>query len=113
MDSGYGLLEILFRGYTHWSMLVTGGLCFLIFYIVNFILKNNSLLIRCIIAMIVITTLEFIVGYIVNIILKWNVWDYSNMFLNLMGQICALYSSIWFSLGVPMTYLSNFIKSRF
>lgn len=94
-------------------MLVTGGLCFLIFYIVNFILKNNSLLIRCIIAMIVITTLEFIVGYIVNIILKWNVWDYSNMFLNLMGQICALYSSIWFSLGVPMTYLSNFIKSRF
>lgn len=109
----YGLLEILFRGYTHWTMLVTGGLCFLIFYILNFILKTDSLWVRCIIAMIIITTLELIVGVIVNIILKWNVWDYSKMFMNFMGQICALYSGIWFSMGVPMTYIANYLKSRF
>lgn len=109
----YGLIEVLFRGYTHWTMLVTGGACFLIFYILNFILKTDSILIRCVIAMIVITTLEFIVGYVVNIILKWNVWDYSNLFLNFMGQISALYSSIWFSMGVPMTIAANFLKSRF
>ena len=26
---------IIFRGYTHWSMVITGGICFLIFYILN------------------------------------------------------------------------------
>ena len=26
---GYGLIEILWRGYTHWSMLGAGGLSFL------------------------------------------------------------------------------------
>ena len=113
MEFGYGLIEIIFRGYTHWSMVIAGGLCFLVFYILNFLLKSNSILLRCIIAMIIITTIEFIIGYIVNIIFKWNVWDYSNMFFNFMGQICVLYSSIWFSMGVPMTYLSNYIKSRF
>jgi uncharacterized membrane protein len=109
----YGLLEIIYRGYTHWTMLLTGGLCFLIFYIINFKLKTNSIVLRCIIATLIITTLEFLVGYIVNIILKLNVWDYSNRKLNLMGQICLLYSCIWFSLGIPMTALSNFLKSKF
>ena len=109
----YGLIEILFRGYTHWTMLLTGGACFLVFYMINFVLKTDSLWVRCLIAMVVITAFEFVVGYIVNIILKWNVWDYSNLFLNFMGQISALYSSIWFSMGVPMTYVANFLKSRF
>lgn len=110
---GYGLLEIIFRGYTHWTMLLTGGICFLLFYIVNFILKTDSLIVRCLIATLIITTLEFIVGYIVNIIFKLNVWDYSNRVLNFMGQICLLYSGIWFSMGVPMTLISNYIKRRF
>ena len=110
---GYGIIEIIFRGYTHWSMVVTGGICFLLFYILNFILKTNSIFVRCLIAMFIITTLELIVGIIVNIVLKWNVWDYSNRFMNFMGQICVLYSSIWFSMGIPMTYISNYIKSRF
>ena len=25
----YGLIEILWRGWTHWSMVLCGGLCFL------------------------------------------------------------------------------------
>ena len=28
---GYGLIEILWRGYTHWSMLTAGGICFMFF----------------------------------------------------------------------------------
>ena len=29
-EIGYSLLEILWRGYTHWTMSLTGGLCFLL-----------------------------------------------------------------------------------
>ena len=102
----YGIIEILFRGYTHWSMLITGGICFLIFYLINFRLESNNLLIRCVISTLVITTLEFIVGYIVNIVLKWNVWDYSHMPYNIKGQICLGFSGMWLILGIPMTVLS-------
>ncbi len=62
--------------------------------------------------MAIITTLEFIVGYIVNIILKWNVWDYSNMPFNIMGQICLGFSTLWFALGIPMTKVSDFLKKK-
>ncbi len=109
----YGLLEILFRGYTHWTMLITGGICFLLFYIVNSSIKTNSIFIRCLFATLIITTLEFIVGYIVNIIFKLNVWDYSGIGFNFMGQICLLYSTVWFSMGIPMTFVANLIKNKF
>ena len=109
----YGLIEIIFRGYTHWSMVITGGLCFLIFYILNITLPTNSLLLRCIVSVVVITTLEFYTGYIVNILLKWNVWDYSSLAYNLKGQICLTFSAIWFLFGIPMTFLSDALRRFF
>ena len=109
----YGLIEIIFRGYTHWSMVITGGLCFLIFYILNITLPTNSLLLRCIISLVVITTLEYYTGYIVNILLKWDVWDYSSLAYNLKGQICLTFSAIWFLFGIPMTFLANYLRSVF
>lgn len=49
--------------------------------------------------MVLITVIEFIIGIVFNIILKENVWDYSNMPLNIMGQICVPFSAIWFLLS--------------
>lgn len=40
---GYGIIEILFRGYTHWTMLVTGGIVFVILYHVYTKRKSPSL----------------------------------------------------------------------
>ena len=31
--SAYGLMEILFRGHTHWTMVITGGACILTLYL--------------------------------------------------------------------------------
>lgn len=107
----YGIIEILFRGYTHWSMVITGGLCLLIFYIFNFLLPVNNFLIRCILSFFVITTLEYLVGFIVNLKLNWNVWDYSNVAYNIKGQICLPFSTIWFLFGIPMTFLCNFLRA--
>lgn len=92
---GYGLIEILWRGYTHWSMLTAGGICFLFFAKLGEKLKNTGLFIKAVIGSTFITTIEFIFGLIFNIILKKNVWDYSKMPLNFCGQICALYSFFW------------------
>lgn len=109
----YSLIEILFRGYTHWSMTLTGGICLVILY--RHFLNNphESLLSRCFFGMAVITCFEFAVGCIVNLLLHWNVWDYSGQFLNLMGQICLLFSSLWFFLTIPVIWLCSFFRKKF
>ncbi len=106
----YSLIEIFFRGYTHWSMIITGGVCFLLFYIMNFSL-NIGIIGKCFLASFIITSLELIVGYFVNIVFNLNVWSYSGLPFNYLGQVCLLYSGIWFLFGIPMTLLSNYIRT--
>ena len=93
--AGYGLAEILWRGRTHWSMPVAGGICFSVFPSLEKRLKDRGAVIRGIAGGAVITCVEFIFGVIFNIILKRKVWDYSRLPFNICGQICLLYSVIW------------------
>lgn len=104
---GYGLMEICFRGYTHWSMLLTGGACFLTLYRLNEEYKNASLLLRAVGGAAIITLYELAVGIIVNIIFKFNVWDYSALPFDFMGQICPLFSILWFFLCLALLFISR------
>ena len=109
---GYGLLEILWRGYTHWSMLTAGGLCFTFFGALSDKLKRQSLLIKAIIGSVFITTIELIFGVLFNIILKKNVWNYSKVPFNFLGQICAIYSFFWFILSFIFIPIACFTKNK-
>ena len=109
---GYGLLEILWRGYTHWSMLTAGGICFVFFAKLGEKLKNTALFIKAIIGCAFITSIEFIFGLIFNIILKKNVWDYSKMPLNFCGQICALYSLFWLIISIIFIPLACLVSKK-
>lgn len=95
---GYCFIEILWRGRTHYSMFFAGAVVLSSFY---FISQNYKLPLwaKGIIGMVLITVIEFIIGIVFNLILKENVWDYSNMPLNIMGQICVPFSAIWFLLS--------------
>lgn len=106
--AGYSALEVLWRGYTHWTMTLTGGFCLIMIYLMN---KNANLpmLWKCVIGALIITSAELLVGSVVNLVLHWNVWDYSNMPFNFKGQICAVYSFLWFLLCIPIIYLCNFL----
>ena len=101
---GYGALELLWRGRTHWTMLVLGGLCFLLVYELSG-LDVLTLRKKCILGTAFITTLEWLTGLLVNCRLNWKVWDYSQQPLNLGGQICALYTLLWFLLCFPLISL--------
>lgn len=109
---GYGLLEILWRGYTHWSMLTAGGICFVFFGSLCEKLKKTGIFIKGIIGGAFITLIEFIFGIIFNIILKKNVWDYSKMPLNLGGQICAVYSFFWILLSIIIIPFAGFVNKK-
>jgi len=97
----YGGIEILFRGYSHVSMLVAGGICFILIGLLDEVFPwNMALISQMVISSGIITLVEFFVGLVVNVWLKLNVWDYSKMPYNLLGQVCLLYTNIWFFLSL-------------
>ena len=108
----YGIIEILWRGHTHPSMISAGGLCFVLFGKIGEKLRNTGLIFKAFIGSAVITIIELIFGLVFNIILKKNVWDYSKMPMNFLGQICALYSFFWFLLSLIGIPFANFCKRQ-
>ena len=110
---GYGAIELIWRGRTHWSMLTAGGLSFLGLSRISRFMKNSSLVKKAAIGSLLITCIEFIYGLIFNVLLKKKVWDYSNKPLNVGGQVCALYSFFWFILSLAFIPLGDKINKRF
>lgn len=107
----YSLIEILWRGYTHYTMVLLGGICFLALYKLFYAMKDYSLLEKCVAGALLITILEFTVGCIVNLVLHLNVWNYGKMPLNILGQVCILYSTYWGFLCIPINFLAKKIHS--
>jgi uncharacterized membrane protein len=107
-------LEILWRGWTHWTMGVVGGLCCILIGLINEILpKETPLLVQAPIASIIITSLEYISGYILNIKLGLEIWDYSQMPLNVDGQICLPASLLWMVVGILGVIVDDKVRSCF
>ena len=96
----YGSVELLSRGWTHWSMLLAGGICVCIMY--HTANKTNyPLWQKYILSAAVITTVEFLCGLLFNRYLGMHIWDYSSRPYNLLGQICPAYTLIWLGMSVP------------
>lgn len=74
-----------------------------------FVLRPMQLAAKCIADTVLITAVEFLFGWVVNIRLGRSVWDYSNMKLNLYGQICLRYSCFWGLLTEPVSLLSKLL----
>lgn len=111
----YYLIEILWRGHSHYSMMILGGLCFFIIGSLNEskLLNGIGLLYQMIISSGIITILEFMFGLILNVYLKMNIWDYSNLPFNIMGQICLPFTIAWFGLSLVAIIADDFIRYKF
>ena len=109
--AGYGAIEIAFRGRTHWTMLITGAVCFMMIYIISMNNKINKWF-KWILGGLAITVVEFMVGAVVNIGLGWRVWSYANMPYNLLGQICPTFSIMWCFLCIPIMWLCDKVEKE-
>lgn len=107
----YGLLEVAVRGYTHWSMVLTGGAVLVLLNMINKS-KQINIFYRCLLGAIVITSLEFAVGLIVNVRMGLGVWDYSDKPFNFMGQICLHFFGCWFLLSIPAYKICDLINRK-
>ena len=83
----YGAMEMLFRGHTHWTMLLTGGACVLTMYYMQDLILNQPVVLSALMGAMIITVYEFFVGILVNLKLGWDIWDYSALPGNILGQI--------------------------
>ncbi len=93
----YCLFEIAVRGRTHWTMGLLGGTVFCVLYSMLHHLRAPRLT-QALLGAGFVTAAEFTVGVFDNLIMGWAVWDYSRQPLNLLGQICPMFSALWFLL---------------
>ena len=107
----YTTLEMAWRGHTHYSMALAGGVCLcLIDHICCGMLEGRSLFTRCLAGSGLITGVELAAGIIVNQVMGLGVWDYSDMPMNIMGQVCLPYSVLWFGLTLPAMALCGLLR---
>lgn len=95
---GYAALELLWRGRTHGSMFVLGGVCFLALGKLGRLRLPRPLL--AVLGSGLITAGELITGLLVNG--SYLVWDYRRMPMNFRGQICLRFSLLW----IPVSALA-------
>ena len=110
---GYAAVEIIWRGYTHWSMMIAGGLCFIMFSLVSRLFKGRSILLKASVCALGITAIEFIFGLIFNLWLRMDIWDYSDMPFNLLGQICPSFTILWAGIALAFLPLAEVLNLDF
>ena len=76
----YVLIELLWRGWSHWTMFALGWAVFCIFRAYQRGARwDTPLWAQVLIGTAGITALEFMTGCVVNLWLGWGVWDYSGL----------------------------------
>ena len=107
----YPTLEMIWRGHTHYSMAIAGEICL---YLIDKIccgrLKSRSIGCKCLAGAGIITGVELFTGLVVNNLLHFNVWDYSDVPFNLLGQVCLPYTVLWAALSLPAMALCELCR---
>jgi len=85
----------------------------LLIHLLNMRLGGWNFFLRCVLFSLVITAVEFSVGVVVNILLGLDVWDYSSVPGNILGQICPAFTLLWFVISVPAGLLSYAARGFF
>ena len=103
-------LELLWRGYSHGSMFVAGGICFLLIGHLNHVHPRLSLPLRTLAGAGIVTMVELGIGLLVN--RNFEVWDYRNRAGNFLGQICPMFTVLWIPVSLFALSLYGFLSRR-
>lgn len=107
----YMLIELAWRGYSHISMFILGSICFLLLGGINeFLPWELGFVWQMLIGSGIVTILELIFGIVVNVWLELEVWDYSNLPFNFMGQICLPFSFAWTLLSGVAIVVDDYLR---
>jgi uncharacterized membrane protein len=108
--AAYLSLELLYRGRSHGSMFLAGGVCFLLIGHLNRVDPRLPLPFRALVGAGIVTAVELGAGMAVN--RNYQIWDYRDQPLNFMGQICPLFSALWIPLSLVAAVLFQQMERR-
>lgn len=106
----YMLMEVGFRGWSHGSMFLAGGSCFLLLGSLEKASPRLPLGARMILGSVIITSVELLTGLLVN--RQYQVWDYRGQPWNFHGQICLPFSALWVPVSLGAFALFQGLDSR-
>ncbi|AKA68563.1 putative ABC transporter permease [Clostridium scatologenes] len=114
MGALYMVLEGFWRGWTHISMLIVGGLAAFFIGKLNEhpTFYDRKMWQECVMGTLIILMLEFTSGIILNVWLGLGIWDYSTEPFNLLGQVCLPYALLWFLLVPACVYVDDYLRYR-
>ena len=104
--AGYVTLELIWRGWSHGSMFLAGGACFLLLGKLNSQRPRLPLPFRGLVGAGIITMVELLAGLLFN--RSYRVWDYRHMPFNFHGQICLQFFLLW----IPLSLFAMALYSR-
>ena len=105
----YIAIELLWRGYSHWTMFLVGGLCFVLIGAINEVFTFEMPLVQQMaISAVIVTIVELLAGLLINC--DYSIWDYRNMPFNILGQICLPYTVLWFFLSLLAIIIDDYIR---
>lgn len=106
----YYSIELLARGFSHWTMFLVGGICFVLMGLLNERTPKMQLLKQMLMSMLMVVVVEFIAGCILNLWLGLNIWDYADRAINILGQVCLKNTIYWFLLSAPAIVLDDYLR---
>lgn len=108
--SAYMGLELLWRGRSHGSMFLAGGLCFLLIGQLGQVRPRLPVPLRALVGAGIVTMVELGAGLLFN--RDYQVWDYRDQPLNFHGQICPLFTILWIPVSLAAIWLYGLLDLR-
>ena len=103
-------MELLWRGWSHGSMFLAGGTCFLLIGHLGEVTPKLPLILRAPVGAGIITMVELGMGLLVN--RNYTVWDYRDQPWNLWGQVCPLFTVLWIPIALAAIFLYSLLNKR-
>ena len=100
------VVELLWRGRSHVSMFIAGGLCLLLIGHLGEVEPKFPPVMRALLGVGIITMVELGMGLLVN--RGYAVWDYRHLPGNFMGQICPQFALLW----LPLSWLAVVVYEK-
>ena len=85
----------------------------MLFSVVAERLKESNMLTKAVVCAIGVTAIEFIFGIIFNLWLKMDVWNYSDIPFNILGQICPIFTVLWAGIAIAFLPLADVLNKDF